>query len=76
MASKIESFIDFGYLILGMKGSEYDCYIEGKAISFYHNQKTHRYEVVIDFDVQNPYEITKAKGEAVIEFLKLLLSKP
>lgn len=57
-----------------MKTSDYDCEIEGKHIAFYHNQTTHRYEVVIEFDVQNPHVVTKAKGLAIIRFLKVLQS--
>lgn len=53
--------------------SEYDCIINGKEISFYHNTKSHRYEIIIDYDMDHPVEITKAKGEAIIKFLKLIL---
>ena len=59
-----------------MKTSDYDCEIEGKHIAFYHNQTTHRFEVVIEFDSLNPYMVTKAKGLAIIEFLKALQLHP
>ena len=56
-----------------MKDSEYDCRFEGKSICFYHNQTTHRYEIIIDFDCTKPYVVTKAKGVALIKFLKHVL---
>jgi hypothetical protein len=59
-----------------MKTSDYDCEIEGKHIAFYHNQTTHRYEVVIEFDALNPHVVTKAKGLAIIRFLKALKLAP
>lgn len=57
-----------------MKTSEFDCEINGVSCSFYHNTKTHRYEIVIDYDHQNPYIVTKAKGEALIDFFKNILN--
>lgn len=59
-----------------MKTSDYRCEIDGKHIAFYHNQTTHRFEVVIEFDSLNPYVVTKAKGLAIIEFLKAFKSHP
>ena len=59
-----------------MKDSDYDCTIEGKDLSFYNNQTTHRYEIVIEFDVLHPYVVTKAKGLAIIKFLKALKLAP
>lgn len=53
--------------------SEYDCELEGKSISFYHNTKTHQYEIIIDYDLDNIVTFTKARGEAIIKFLKLIL---
>ena len=53
-----------------MKDSDYYCVIDGKSVAFYHNQKTHRYEVVIDYNPEVLYVVTKAKGLAIIEFLK------
>jgi len=55
-----------------MKDSEFDCKVNGKNVSFYHNTKTHQYEIVIDYDVQNPYVTTKARGKAIIDFLDLV----
>jgi len=53
-----------------MYDSEYDCEIKGKSISFYHNTKTHQYDVVVDGVIEK--RITRAKGKAVIDFLKFL----
>ena len=44
-----------------------------EAISFYYNSKTHRYEVHLNYGSENKtFEVSKAKGEAIIEFLKWL----
>ena len=69
-------FYRFSNIILGMKTSDYDCEIDGKSLAFYHNQTTHRYEIVIDYDSSNPHVVTKAKGRAIIEFLKALKIAP
>ena len=53
-----------------MKTDDYSFELEGKTVCFYHNQTTHRYEIVIDYDIQNPFIISKAKGEAIAQFLK------
>ncbi len=53
-----------------MKDSDFDCEVMGKSVSFYHNTKTHRYEIVIDHDVYNPLVVTKARGAAIIKFLE------
>jgi len=49
---------------------DYECEIEGKSINFYHNKKTHQYDILIDGE---KYRVTKARGEAIIKFLKLIL---
>ena len=59
-----------------MKTSDFDCELNGKALAFYHNQTTHRYEIIIDFDQRAPYIVTLAKGKAIIQFLKALKSAP
>lgn len=42
-------------------------------ISFYYNSKTHRYEVHLNYGSEKKtFEVSKAKGEAIIEFLKWL----
>lgn len=56
-----------------MKDSDYDCTVGGRELSFYHNQTTHQYEIVIDYDERNLYVVTLAKGKAIIEFLKTIL---
>ena len=44
-----------------------------EAISFYYNSKTHRYEVHLNYGSEKKtFEVSKAKGEAIIEFLKWL----
>ena len=44
-----------------------------EAISFYYNSKTHRYEFHLNYGSENKtFEVSKAKGEAIIEFLKWL----
>jgi len=50
----------------------YSFEIEKKAIHFYHNTKTHQYDIVVDYDVNEPFIISKAKGEAIASFLKFL----
>ena len=66
----VERFLDKSGYFFYMKDSEFDCKINGVPLSFYHNTKTHQYEVVVDYNVQEPYVMTKAKGEALIQFLK------
>jgi len=72
----VERFIDVQGLIFTMNGmfstSEYDCEINGKDVSFYHNTKSHRYEIIINYDLENIVTFTKARGEAIIKFLKHL----
>ncbi len=53
-----------------MKADEYSTEINGKQVTFYHNQTNHKMEIIIDYDVQNPYVVTLAKGQAIIDFLK------
>ena len=44
-----------------------------ERISFYYNSKTHRYEVHLNWGSEKKtFEVSKAKGEAIIEFLKWL----
>lgn len=44
-----------------------------ERISFYYNSKTHRYEVHLNYGSENrTFEISKAKGDAIIEFLRWL----
>jgi len=51
-----------------------------KRISFHYNSKTHRYEIYLNgsevrfFDAEK-FEISKKKGEAIIDFLKWLSQK-
>ena len=47
----------------------YACEINKKQIEFYHNTKTHQYDILIDGEM---VIFTKAKGEAIIRFLKLI----
>ena len=49
--------------------------INGKSISFYHNTKNHKMEIVIDYDISNLYVVTFAKGLAIIDFLKAIKSR-
>lgn len=44
--------------------------INEKQIGFYHNTKTHQIHILIDGET---VIVTKAKGEAIIKFLKLIL---
>ena len=69
MSKDLSTFKDT-FSIMRYVSSEYDCEIKEKSISFYHNTKTHQYDVVVDGSVE--MKITRAKGKAVIEFLKLL----
>ena len=46
---------------------DYSITIEDKMINFYHDTKTHKYVIIADGE---PITFTKAKGEAIIEFLK------
>ena len=55
-----------------MKTTDYEFEIDGVPIDFYHNQQTHRYEILIDYDYKNKFIISKAKGEAIASFLKFL----
>jgi len=48
---------------------DYSIILEEKMINFYHNTKTHKYEILVDGE---PIVFTKAKGEAIIRFLKFL----
>ena len=44
-----------------------------ERILFYYNSKTHRYEVHLNYGSENrTFKISKAKGDAIIEFLKWL----
>jgi hypothetical protein len=52
-----------------MKLDEYTTELNGKHVSFYHNQKNHKMEIWID---REPYVVTLAKGQAIIDFLKLI----
>ena len=51
---------------------KYNFEIEGKPIHFYHNTKTHQYEIMVDYNINEPFVISKAKGEAIASFLKFL----
>ena len=55
-----------------MKTAEYEFEIENVPIHFYHNQQTHRYEIIVDYELNRPFIISKAKGEAIASFLKFL----
>lgn len=55
-----------------MKDDEYSTTIDNKIVSFYHNQTNHKMEIIIDFDLMNPYVVTLAKGKAIIAFLKFI----
>jgi len=46
--------------------------VNGKDVSFYHNTKSHKIEIVIDYDISNLYVVTFAKGQAIIDFLKAI----
>ena len=56
------------------KVEDYSFELEGNPIHFYHNTKTHRYEIVVDYDLNEPFVISKAKGEAIALFLKFIKS--
>ncbi|WP_297490312.1 hypothetical protein [Thermococcus sp.] len=44
-----------------------------EAISFYYNSKTHRYEVHLNYGSEKKtFEVSKAKGETIVEFLRWL----
>ena len=45
----------------------YSITLESKMIDFYHDTKTHKYVIIADGET---ITFTKAKGEAIIEFLK------
>ena len=49
------------------KVQDYSITIEDKMINFYHDTKTHKYVIIADCE---PITFTKAKGEAIIRFLK------
>jgi len=46
---------------------DYSITIEDKMINFYHDSKNHKYVILIDGE---EIVFTKAKGEAIIRFLK------
>ena len=52
-----------------MKDDEYSTTIDGKTVTFYHNQTNHKMEIIIDYAIQEPYVVTLAKGQAIIDFL-------
>ena len=54
-----------------MKLDEYSTEVNGKHVSFYHNKKNHKMEILIDGE---PSVFTLAKGQAIIDFLKLILT--
>lgn len=56
-----------------MKTADYEFEIDGVSIHFYHDQQTHRYDVVIDYNIQEPFNVSKAKGEAIVDFLKFFM---
>jgi len=44
-----------------------------ERISFYYNSKTHRYEVHLNYGSEKKtFEVSEAKGKAIIEFLRWL----
>jgi len=51
------------------KGYDLKLNINGKDYEFFLNNKTHRWVVWINGE---PYEWSKAKGQAIIDFIKLL----
>ena len=55
-----------------MKLRDYSFKIGKNDIGFYHNTKTHRYDIVINYNLENAFNVTKAKGEAIAEFLRIL----
>lgn len=55
-----------------MKNTWKEIKIGETRIAWYHNTKTHRYDIVVDYYTTNPFIISKAKGEAIFEFLKFL----
>ena len=48
---------------------DYSITLEGKMINFYHNTKTHQFDILIDGEL---ITFTKARGQAIIDFLKFL----
>lgn len=52
-----------------MKLDDYSKEVNGKHVSFYHNKKNHKMEILIDGE---PYVVTLAKGQAIIDFLKFI----
>ena len=52
-----------------MKMDEYTTHIEGKMVSFYHDQKSHKMLILMD---HGEHVVTLAKGRAIIDFLKVL----
>lgn len=52
-----------------MTKREFNITIDGKLVMFWYNSKTHKYEITVDkFYETKTY--SKAKGEAVIDFIK------
>ncbi|MHA1787101.1 MAG: hypothetical protein ACTSWU_02795 [Candidatus Thorarchaeota archaeon] len=47
--------------------------INGKTLDFYLNTKTWRYDIKLGYDQDSQImQVTKAKGEAIMQFLTLL----
>jgi hypothetical protein len=49
---------------------DYYAVIDDKMITCYHNTKNHKYDIFVDGDA---ITFSKAKGEAVIRFLKFMV---
>lgn len=50
---------------------DYSIILEDKMINFYHNTKTHQFDISVDGEWLT---FTKAKGQAIIDFLKFFES--
>jgi len=50
---------------------DYSIILNEKMINFYHNTKTHQFNILIDGE---EITFTKARGQAIIDFLKFLES--
>ncbi len=48
---------------------DYSITLEDKMINFYHNTKTHQFDIFVDGEL---ITFTKARGQAIIDFLKFI----
>jgi hypothetical protein len=55
-----------------MKVEDFEFKIEGRFVRFYHDTKTHRYVIYVEGAT---YTATKAKGEAIADFLRFFSNR-